>query len=93
MRVLEPGDRYYDEYQAFPYVPEPDGSCPELREDNRCAVYGSRPGLCDSQALYDRYFSQMMSDKEFEEKSAGACNALIREAGLGEEWIVKLREE
>ena len=70
--------------EKFPYVPNPDGSCPMLQE-GQCAIYDGRPTLCNLEAI-QRILG--VSDKVWFQLNAASCNQLIREAELGESWMV-----
>lgn len=58
----------------FPYGIREDGSCEKLNQDNTCAVYQDRPGLCNLQetakASGNSYVKLYKAQAEF-------CNSLI----------------
>lgn len=70
--------------EKFPYVPNPDGSCPMLR-DGQCAIYEQRPMLCNLETI-QRVLD--VADPVWFQLNAASCNQLIRDAGLDEAWMV-----
>jgi Fe-S-cluster containining protein len=71
--------------EKFPYVPNPDGSCPMLR-DGGCAIYNDRPMLCNLETI-QRVLD--VPDQVWFQLNAASCNHLIREAELNDSWLVR----
>lgn len=71
---------------GFPYRARPDGSCEKLI-DNRCSVYETRPAACRIDETADRL---KIDRRAFHERNAAICNAMIKEAGLPDRFLVNL---
>lgn len=71
----------------FPYKTQKDGSCEMLMEDGRCSVYDHRPLLCD---VKKGGMVLGVNEEVWFRVNAEACNQMIREVGLGEEYLVSL---
>lgn len=57
-----------------------DGVCRFLDSDNRCVIYNRRPPICNTDLLYERYFSKKMSREEYDKMNSDACKQLKGEA-------------
>lgn len=53
-----------------------DGECKYLTKDNLCAIYESRPDICNVDKMYEIYFSNEMTKEAFYEKNLEGCRAL-----------------
>lgn len=73
--------------RRFPYKTRTDGACEMLTEDMKCSVYESRPLLCNIK-LGAKLLR--MSEEDWYRLNRDGCNSMIREAGLGEEYLVSL---
>jgi Fe-S-cluster containining protein len=73
--------------KRFPYKAQEDGSCEMLTKEGRCSVYDTRPLLCNIKLL--RVLLQA-DEEEYYRINSYWCNSMIREAGLGEEYLVTL---
>jgi len=71
--------------RAFPYEPKADGSCPML-DGKLCSVYDNRPLLCNLSMIQ---YLLKVPDVVWMQLNGASCNNLIRQAGLGEEWMIK----
>lgn len=74
----------YEAIKNFPYSVNSDGSCSKL-EDNACSVYDNRPLLCNVKELGIESGYDLPA---WFELNALSCNALIREEGLPDEYLV-----
>ena len=73
----------------FPFKVKPDGSCSKLNEDGQCSVYHSRPIICNiklSAALLN------VDLNDFYQLNAQYCNSLIKNAGLSDDYLVKIEK-
>lgn len=80
--------------------PKEEGSsvCAHLDEEtNLCKIYEKRPLVCRVDDLYDTLAVKMIemnkprkSREEYYQDNADACNEVIREAGLGDEFLVQI---
>lgn len=61
-----------EELAEFPHEINPDGSCSKLNGDI-CSVYETRPVICNTEAMYTKYWSQVMSEKDFHTHSKVTC--------------------
>ena len=57
-----------------------DGVCRFLDENNRCMDYEHRPPICNTEVMYERYFSKVMSREAYDKMNSDACNQLKGEA-------------
>jgi Fe-S-cluster containining protein len=60
-----------------------------LGEDNKCLVYDERPKICrvdESSTMFD------MTPDEFYAQNIVACNKMMDEDGVGEEYRIKASE-
>jgi Fe-S-cluster containining protein len=55
-----------------------DGVCKHLTDDNRCEIYENRPLICNTDRLYDLFYSNKMSREEYDKLNDEACNELMR---------------
>ena len=53
-----------------------DGVCKHLSEENLCAIYATRPLICNVAAYWERYLSSAMSREEFYRLNHAACERL-----------------
>lgn len=63
----------------FPYPIMPDGSCSQLTQDNRCAVYETRPDICRVDMMIDHFG---MNRDEGYALTISFCNQFKQEDGL-----------
>lgn len=66
-------DERIKEIAAFPYSCDESGKCEMLGEDNLCKVYGHRPDICNVKKFYEKYYTKVMSNKEFFEENEKIC--------------------
>lgn len=65
------------------------GVCINL-QNNKCAIYDSRPLLCKINEAFDTIFSMYMSREEYYLANALACNELQEARGLDEKYRINL---
>lgn len=68
-----------------PKFPEPiksDGSCIHLKDDNTCAIYDTRPLICNIDKFFDAVLSDKMERKEFYDMNMKVCEQYQKEDGL-----------
>ena len=78
-----------DLISIFPYEVKPDGSCSMLLDDGTCKVYDNRPIICNIK-LTASIFNYDLA--EWYRINADMCNTYIREAGLSDDYLVKLEK-
>lgn len=71
----------------FPYQARPDGSCDQLTDAGRCAVYGDRPMLCRVDVMQAK---SGLPAPLYHAVSAAACNAMQDADGLPSSFRVLL---
>jgi len=76
----------YEAVKEFPYEALPDGSCSMLSND-RCTVYEERPLLCNVKKLGELH---NLDRDSWYAINAMSCNTMIKEAGLPEEYLVRV---
>lgn len=53
-----------------------DGTCKYLDQDNRCMIYENRPQVCNTDLLYERYYSRFMTREQYDKANSEACEQL-----------------
>ena len=53
-----------------------DGVCRFLDENNRCMDYEHRPPICNTDVMYERYFSKFMTREAYDKMNSDACKTL-----------------
>ncbi len=73
----------------FPYEAKPDGSCSMLTDEGLCSVYDHKPIVCSI-----KYTAILLGHDitDYYRISAEYCNHLITQAGLSDDYLVKLEE-
>ena len=66
----------------FPYTVNQDGSCPQLDPGGFCKIYETRPFVCRTDEMFDRYWSKIMTREEWYAQSRKSCEKL-QKATLG----------
>lgn len=70
-----------------------DGVCKHLNlKTKECEIYAARPEICRVELMFEKYFYEKYSKKEFYALNAKACNLMQENAGLGEEFRVVIKE-
>lgn len=62
-----------NEYKKFPYKTDESGKC-EMLVGNVCSIYSSRPDICNSEKMRDRFFKGSVD--EYEKLYSETCKAL-----------------
>ena len=52
-----------------------DGVCKHLMNDNRCAIYETRPDICNVDLMYERYFFKIKTREEFYKINKKQCES------------------
>lgn len=73
--------------RRFPYKARKDGSCEMLTEEGLCSVYEHRPLVCNIKMGALLFKMDLM---DWYRINARGCNQMIKDAGLGEEYLVSL---
>lgn len=73
---------------AFPYK-APNGRCEKLNDDMTCAVYDSRPTVCNIRKMFTIISKD--SIEKFYRLNADACNKMQVEDGKAEEYRVTIK--
>ncbi|WP_083919141.1 YkgJ family cysteine cluster protein [Hydrogenovibrio halophilus] len=66
------------------------GVCKHLTEENLCAIYEERPEVCQTDVMYKKYYAKQMSESEFLQLNAKACNSMQHQVNLPENFRVNL---
>ena len=67
------------ELKNFPYGFDENGRCLMLGSDNKCIVYDTRPLVCNIKAMWQEYFSHIVSKKQFFKMNKNVCAKLKAE--------------
>jgi Fe-S-cluster containining protein len=70
----------------FPYQWDENGVCEMLTEDNKCSVYEDRPLICNIEKFAEVFD---IDKQKFFIENIAACNILIKEDNLPEEFLIK----
>jgi len=62
--------------REFPYDLKSDGSCEKLGDDGLCEVYHDRPPICRVDDIYEKFYADKMTKKEFNQVTLGTCEQL-----------------
>lgn len=57
-----------------------DGTCKYLTKDNTCSIYDRRPEICNTELLYERIYSRVMTREEFDRMNTDVCEKLKSDA-------------
>ena len=57
-----------------------DGTCKFLTDDNTCSIYERRPPICNTELLYERIYSRVMTREEFDRMNTAVCEKLKSDA-------------
>lgn len=52
------------------------GKCKFLTDDNLCAIYQTRPDICNVDKMYEDHFANAMTKEVYYEKNIEGCIAL-----------------
>lgn len=59
-----------------------DGTCKHFDETTfRCKIYEKRPLICNTDAMFERFYSKFMSRDQFDDMNKKACGLLQEAAG------------
>ena len=56
-----------------------DGCCKYLNKDNKCDIYDNRPLICNTDKVYELFFSSIMTRDEYDRINAECCIKLRNE--------------
>lgn len=70
----------------FPHHIYENGECEMLDDNNKCKVYENRPLVCNIDKMAD-YLGK--SKEDFYKLNVKACNKMIKEEGLDDEYLIK----
>lgn len=63
----------------FPYMKDydrGDGTCKHLTDENLCEIYENRPPICNTEMLYERFFSRFMTRDEYDQFNLESCERI-----------------
>ena len=66
----------------FPFMKEfdrGDGACKHLKDDNTCAIYETRPTICNVDEIYEKFYRNKISREGWYRLQAEACRKLKKE--------------
>lgn len=54
-----------------------DGTCRYFDEETcNCSIYDHRPDICNTDILFEKYFSNIMTREEYDRRNSEACKLL-----------------
>lgn len=71
--------RLCDKLEELKHFDRGDGVCVNLKEDNTCAIYETRPEICNTKRMYDKMYKEILTWEEYVEVSEIACKFLESE--------------
>lgn len=72
-----------EELAAFPFDINQDGSCSQLY-NGICKVYMTRPLICRTDEMYNKYWRDVMTREEWYKQSKETCNKLQKRYKYGQ---------
>lgn len=81
------------ETAAFPYEFDADGKCENLLDDNSCAVYETRPDICNVARTYEKHYASNQTRQEVYEETAQVCNEMMDYHNIDQRLRVKMNHE
>ncbi len=69
--------------EVFGLPESPSGGCGHLLPDNTCAIYETRPFICDVRKVWE--MKQEMSWEEYKKETHRACETLQQIAGVNKD--------
>ena len=77
----------------FPEPIREDGSCVHLTQDNKCAIYGSRPDVCRLDKMAETQGKEMGMDRlNYYKYNNTLCNMIMDEAGVDSKLRINLQD-
>ena len=64
-----------EEIASFPYDISPEGACSKLSGD-LCSIYETRPLVCNTDAMFDKYWQHVMTREQWYAESKKSCAKL-----------------
>lgn len=62
---------------VIPELSRGDGVCRFFDEEAcTCSIYNHRPDICNTDIMYERYFSKVMTREEYDRRNSEACEVL-----------------
>lgn len=61
-----------EELASFPYDILESGACSKLKDD-LCLIYSARPLICNTEKMYEKYWSKLMTEEEYFAMSRKSC--------------------
>ena len=46
------------------------------QETNRCRIYSNRPWICNTDYMFEHYYSEFMTREEYDRRNSEACDIL-----------------
>ncbi len=74
---------------GFPEPVDKEGICTHLTKDNKCAIYDTRPDICDVDKVYYILKDHFKSKQQYIKSTIQTCNSLISEVGLDDKYLIK----
>ena len=69
-----------------------DGICLYLNSDNKCEIYDSRPFICNTDRVYEKYFRNRYTAEQWKEMNLKSCEELRERYGEEETEIQGVTE-
>lgn len=79
------------DFANFPHAFNEMGKCEHLQDDNTCAIYETRPDVCNIKRTRELYFPQQ-NIADYFSQNAMTCNILIGSEGLEEKYYIDIEK-
>lgn len=86
-------DPYIFEVANFPHPFNSDGTCLHLKPDNSCAIYESRPDICNVATTWNKYHKDYISKENYFLSAAMLCNSMMVEAAIPDNFFIQIPTE
>jgi Fe-S-cluster containining protein len=71
--------RLCDKVEELKQFDKGDGTCIHLTEDNKCAIYETRPEICNTKRMYEKKWSNYFTWDNYLDFAEKACKVLEKE--------------
>ena len=69
------------------------GVCINLNDDNTCAIYDTRPDVCNTKTMYNAKYKDKLSWDEYVTVSESVCKWLEKTLGIDKDYNSKKSEK
>jgi Fe-S-cluster containining protein len=85
-------DGYIKEVAEFPHKTTDNGNCEHLQDDHTCAIYDTRPDICNIEKVWEKHHKDNISIQDYFISSAMLCNSLILADNADESFFINMEK-